>query len=97
MRAVRQITLELHAPQLMIPQDNVLIDVTYHARLSSFSMEVFSGDTRTNDLQGSMRSTAPELFRLDEPRTYASDVYAFSCLCLEVRDSFNVVADLVLT
>lgn len=59
-------------------------------------MEIFSGDTRTNDLQGSMRSTAPELFRLDEPRTYASDVYAFSCLCLEVSESFHVMVDPIL-
>lgn len=70
------------------------MDDECHARLADFGLTVFSDSTavtRTSNRSGSVRWMAPELLHPQSVganqfrRTYQSDVYAFACVCLEVR------------
>ncbi|EEB93189.1 hypothetical protein MPER_08195 [Moniliophthora perniciosa FA553] len=68
---------------------NILIDEEYHPRLADFGLTTFA-DTNgqnTTDHGGTLRWMAPELFSFTgEPprRTFASDIYAFGCLIIEL-------------
>lgn len=72
---------------------NVLIDSEWNAHLADFGLAVFADGASNN--YGSMSGGAvrwlspelidPEQFGLQSSRpTYASDVYSFACLCIEV-------------
>ncbi|KAF9257558.1 kinase-like protein [Marasmius fiardii PR-910] len=65
---------------------NILIDDEFHPRLIDFGLTIFHGsEHHTTDLGGTLRWMAPELFfGNDTRRSFASDVYAFGCLCVEV-------------
>lgn len=75
-------------------QANILVDNDWHAVLSDFGLTVF-GDatvaTHTSNPHGSIRWMAPEILNPEifdmerSQKTHASDVYAFACVCLEVR------------
>ena len=71
----------------------MLIDDDWHACIADFGLAAFAettADTHTTDHRGSTRWMAPELLYPEAiglpcfQRTYATDVYAFACLCLEV-------------
>ncbi|KAK7045989.1 hypothetical protein VNI00_006984 [Paramarasmius palmivorus] len=72
---------------------NILVDSDWHARIADFGLAVFSDatvGTNSSHHAGSVRWMAPELhhpasfgltyFR----RTFASDVYSFACVCVEL-------------
>ncbi|KAJ7141696.1 kinase-like domain-containing protein [Mycena crocata] len=72
---------------------NILVDDAGHACLTDFGLTVLSDatTTQTNNGAGSVRWMAPETL---DPSAYglqnhlpttASDIYAFGCLCLEVK------------
>ncbi|KAJ7646318.1 kinase-like domain-containing protein, partial [Mycena polygramma] len=67
---------------------NVLIDDEEHSRLADFGLAIVTDATRgtTSTVGGSTRWMAPELLDESESKrpTTASDVYAFSCLCIEL-------------
>ncbi|KIK61707.1 hypothetical protein GYMLUDRAFT_165708 [Collybiopsis luxurians FD-317 M1] len=71
---------------------NILVDEDWHACLADFGLAVFEDATMGTPSQqaGSVRWMAPELhhpqaFKLkDFRRTFASDVYSFACVCVEV-------------
>ncbi|KAJ7170995.1 kinase-like domain-containing protein [Mycena filopes] len=70
---------------------NILLDDQGHARLADFGLAVFADDPLAPTKRGgSLRWMAPELIhpqscRLDIfQRTFASDMYAFGCVCLEL-------------
>ena len=69
-------------------QSNILIDKTLHPRLADFGLTRLvdkTGQSSTN-MGGTLRWMAPELLvpSEDVQRTYASDIYAFACVCVEV-------------
>ncbi|KAJ6591584.1 kinase-like domain-containing protein [Mycena vulgaris] len=74
---------------------NILVDDEWAARLADFGLAVFSdataAGTHTSHHGGSVRWMAPELHYpqscgLDTfQRTFASDVYSFAFVCIEVR------------
>ncbi|KAJ6554035.1 kinase-like domain-containing protein, partial [Mycena vulgaris] len=71
---------------------NILINQDWSACLADFGLSDFSNTTTsgTSNRAGSLYWMAPELidpnrFRLKFARTPASDVYAFGCVCLEVK------------
>jgi serine/threonine protein kinase len=79
-------------------QSNVLVDHNWHARIADFGLahcSQLATATHTSRFRGSARWMAPELhdpaaFGLQMfQRTFATDVYAFALLCLEVRSSEN--------
>ena len=68
-----------------------MIDDNHHAQLAHFNLSFFVDDTENAPTDGSAyvafsRWMAPELLSATIPRpNYATDVYAFGCLCVEVR------------
>lgn len=73
-------------------QANVMIDDYLHIRLADFGLAFYSDATTASlgsHFGGAARWMAPELFESENMRaTYASDVYSFACLCVEV--SFDI-------
>lgn len=76
-------------------QPNILVDHNYRARLADFGLSVLAEATSQNyasNRGGNARWLAPELihperFCLDTTRpTYASDVFSFGCVIVEVKD-----------
>jgi serine/threonine-protein kinase TNNI3K len=70
-------------------QGNVLIDDEEHAQLADFGLAFVTDatlGTTSTKRSGSSRWMAPELLdpQVKFKRTYASDIYAFACLCIEV-------------
>ena len=73
-------------------QANILIDENWHPQLADFGLTLFAENSHynTTDQGGTMRYMAPELIHPDHfgmtyRRTYASDIYAYACLCIEVN------------
>ncbi|KDQ52433.1 hypothetical protein JAAARDRAFT_210588 [Jaapia argillacea MUCL 33604] len=75
---------------------NILIDDDEHARLADFGLVGLadtSAMTHSTKRDGSVRWMAPELLSPDSfcgvvegfQRTFASDIYAFGCVCLELH------------
>ncbi|KAJ7066561.1 kinase-like domain-containing protein [Mycena amicta] len=72
---------------------NILVDDGWHVRLADFGLAVFSDATiatQTSHRGGSVRWMSPELHFPQScgletfQRTFASDVYSFALLCIEV-------------
>ncbi|KDQ53252.1 hypothetical protein JAAARDRAFT_137568, partial [Jaapia argillacea MUCL 33604] len=68
---------------------NILMDSHGCPLLADFGLAYYADATRTSTTDGSVRWMAPELllpdkFDLNFQRTYATDIYAFGCVCLEV-------------
>ncbi|KAG7100229.1 hypothetical protein E1B28_002003 [Marasmius oreades] len=66
---------------------NILIDDKFHPRLTDFGLTVFQDvEHNTTDFGGTLRWMAPELFFGEKAnhRTFASDIYAFGCVCVEL-------------
>ncbi|KAL0577295.1 hypothetical protein V5O48_004688 [Marasmius crinis-equi] len=72
---------------------NILVDDDWHARLADFGLAVFSDatvGTNSSHHAGSVRWMAPELHHPQSfglkyfRRTFASDVYSFACVCVEL-------------
>ncbi|KAJ8079540.1 hypothetical protein PM082_011127 [Marasmius tenuissimus] len=72
---------------------NILVDDEWHARLADFGLAVFSDatvGTNSSHNAGSVRWMAPELHHPQSfglkyfRRTFASDVYSFACVCVEL-------------
>lgn len=71
---------------------NILLDDQGHVRLADFGLTVFAdGPLAPTTRGGSTRWMAPELLDPNScglelfQRTFASDIYAFACVCLEVH------------
>ncbi|KAK1219883.1 hypothetical protein PQX77_017363 [Marasmius sp. AFHP31] len=76
---------------------NIMIDDESHPRLTDFGLTVLhDAQQNTTDHGGTLRWMAPELFfGANSSRTFASDMYAFGCLCVELytgRPPFAEVA-----
>ena len=63
-----------------------------HAQLAHFNVAFFEDELRYDDnaperQYGSeyVRWMAPELLKNDTQPTFSTDVYAFACMCVEVR------------
>ena len=77
------------------PQPNIFIDSDFGVRLADFGLAVFS---EAEGARGSLRGGAtpwlsPELLDPEEDEeegrpTYASDIYSFGCVMIEVRHDF---------
>lgn len=69
-------------------QANVLIDEHFSVRLTDFGLAgIYGANTSTqgSGALGAIRICAPELVAQERCRpSFASDMYAFGCLCLEV-------------
>ncbi|KAF7377829.1 hypothetical protein MSAN_00206400 [Mycena sanguinolenta] len=70
---------------------NILLDDQGHARLADFGLAaVVDGPLAPTNRGGSLRWMAPELLNPEScglkvfKRTFASDIYAFGCVCVEV-------------
>ncbi|KAK1235497.1 hypothetical protein PQX77_001280 [Marasmius sp. AFHP31] len=72
---------------------NILVDDEWHAQLADFGLAVFSDatvGTNSSHNAGSVRWMAPELHHPQSfglkyfRRTFASDVYSFACVCVEL-------------
>ena len=81
-------------------QANVLIDDQDGVRLTDFGMALIAEATAYNYASvhggGAVRWTAPEVINpgefglLTSRPTYASDVYSFACVCIEVSHPFGM-------
>ncbi|KAJ7646311.1 kinase-like domain-containing protein [Mycena polygramma] len=82
----------LHAQKVVhgdLRGTNVLIDANEHAQIADFGLAIVTDATlgTTSTAGGSARWMAPELLHHETQSkrpTKASDVYAFSCLCIEL-------------
>ncbi|KAJ7931278.1 kinase-like domain-containing protein [Mycena leptocephala] len=70
---------------------NILLDDQGHARLADFGLAVITdGPLAPTNRGGSLRWMAPELLNPEAcgftvfQRTFASDIYSFACVCLEL-------------
>jgi serine/threonine protein kinase len=81
-------------------QYNVLITQSRRACIADFglatakdSKTIVASHHSTRKMGGTMRWQAPELSNPDETQynTKASDIYAFACVCYEVRYQTNSV------
>jgi serine/threonine protein kinase len=81
---------------------NIFIDETWGVQIADFGLAIISdatSNTQTVNGRGTIRWMAPELhfpsaFELQFfTPTYASDVYAFACTCLEVIFTLRYVYD----
>jgi serine/threonine protein kinase len=79
-------------------QANILVNDDWHAVLADFGLAVFADENESpSGSIGCLRWMAPELlypesFGLRQSRkTHASDVYAFACVCFEVRGLFLII------
>ncbi|KAI3621402.1 ste ste20 paka protein kinase [Moniliophthora roreri] len=68
---------------------NILIDENCQPRLADFGLTVFADATRhnTTDYSGTIQWMAPELLFSpgeSQRRMFASDIYAYGCVCVEV-------------
>ncbi|THU86149.1 kinase-like protein, partial [Dendrothele bispora CBS 962.96] len=88
---------------------NILIDEHWKPLLADFGLTLFADATRHNTTGqgGTLRWMAPELFAgyddsTPSKRTFASDIYAYGCLCVEaytrkipfyheVRNEFGII------
>jgi serine/threonine protein kinase len=83
----------------LVFQANILIDGKGVAMLADFGLAEFSDAIATSGSSrawyGSIRYMAPELLdptmigRAKPKKTFATDVYAFACVCYEVRLTFE--------
>ncbi|KAF9269180.1 kinase-like protein [Marasmius fiardii PR-910] len=82
---------------------NILVDDDWHARLADFGLAVFSDatvGTSSSHHAGSVRWMAPELHHPQSfglkyfRRTFASDVYSFACVCVELYTGRPPFADI---
>ncbi|KAJ7115954.1 kinase-like domain-containing protein [Mycena epipterygia] len=86
----------LHSQQIIhgdLRGSNILVNDEWHACLADFGLAVFSdatAATHTSNHGGSVRWMGPELHYPQScgletfQRTYASDVYSFACVCVEL-------------
>ncbi|KAF9457390.1 kinase-like domain-containing protein [Collybia nuda] len=83
---------------------NILINEEWQACLADFGLAVVSDSTmgsQTSNSHGSVRWMAPELHDPESfgfsrfIRTFASDIYAFGCVCFEVHTGRAPFADIV--
>ncbi|KAF7368900.1 Kinase-like protein [Mycena venus] len=80
---------------------NILLDDEGHARLADFGLAAFAdGPMAPTNRGGSLRWMAPELldpascgFKVFQ-RTFASDIYSFACVCLELYTGKPPFSDL---
>lgn len=66
---------------------NILIDENLSVRLADFGLAQFSDSSTStlgSQLGGATRWMAPELVLQGERSSFASDVYALACVCLEI-------------
>ncbi|CAL1702395.1 unnamed protein product [Somion occarium] len=66
---------------------NILVDDYMHIRLADFGLAFFADSTTAtlgSHVGGAARWMAPELLKSSQRATYASDIYSFGCLCVEV-------------
>ncbi|KAF8876460.1 kinase-like domain-containing protein [Mucidula mucida] len=72
---------------------NILIDEQWHPRLADFGLTIWADVSKQDTTQrgGTVRWMAPELLhptsfgQEDSQRTFATDVYAYGCVCLELH------------
>lgn len=85
---------------------NILVDDDWHVRLADFGLSVFSdatAATQTSHRGGSVRWMSPELHLpqscgLDTfQRTFASDVYSFAFVCVEVGHRVSLSGNIMFT
>jgi serine/threonine protein kinase len=82
---------------------NVLVDNSERARITDFGLSMFrpnntSGLTLTTDSGGRTdRWASPELLEENAVPTRASDIWAFGCVCYEVRHLVTVLIVLILS
>ncbi|KAJ8079686.1 hypothetical protein PM082_016507 [Marasmius tenuissimus] len=74
---------------------NIMIDDESHPRLTDFGLTVLhDAQHNTTDHGGTLRWMAPELFfGPNSSRTFASDMYAFGCVCVELYTGRPPFAD----
>jgi serine/threonine protein kinase len=77
-------------------QSNILVDEAGHVKLADFGLSILfiEGHITATTSSGTYRWSAPELFAEgDVHRTPPSDVYSFSCVCLEVLINYYTTQD----
>ncbi|KAJ7717958.1 kinase-like domain-containing protein [Mycena metata] len=81
---------------------NILVDDQGHARLADFGLAVFADSPLAPTKRGgSLRWMAPELLNPEScgleiwQRTFVSDIYAFSCVCLEMYTGKPPFSDII--
>lgn len=86
-----QLTIKKYSNILNLPKANIFVDAQGGIKLSDFGLTTFT-DTTTLSWRtfsgGAARWTAPEILQDSRP-TWASDMYAFGCVFLEVRFTFS--------
>lgn len=95
LKGVSQIKLCLFSPVTIKWQANILVTASRRACIIDFGlasivtpMEKTSSELDQNigqDVAGTIRWMAPELLRGDSVSHFGSDIYAFGCVCFEVR------------
>lgn len=72
----------------MLYQANVLVDNELTVKLSDFGLSIFADTTSASVgslAGGAARWMAPEVMMGGSQPTFASDIYSFACVILEVR------------